>query len=358
LDIYGYDLSTDTDRDGVPNWLDPDRPDPDPVESLVCELPYSGGWKTDISGNFIVFSYDHDGIIGIGGYDLNQKREFTVTNSTLGRIAPAICNEKVVWMDYRNGNWGIWGYSLHHDSDEDGTPDIFDPDRPELNKAGVQLSRVHLWPDPWPTSELPAVSERVAVWEFHSYVMNRVTIFGYDLQLESDEDDIPNWLDYDRPWDTNKGNTPDTLAMFCLTPNGISWRGGLAADGNFVVWEEGMDEVWDWGGAGMDSCLIYGYDLSVDTDGDGTPNYLDRDRPDPDPAEFRITTTPTKRGGGWNNGLAISGNWIVWIDFRNGNADIYGYDLSEDTDGDGTPNYCDPDRPNPDPAEKPIITDP
>lgn len=74
-------------------------------------------------------------------------------------------------------------------------------------------------------------------------------------------------------------------------------------------------------------------------------------------AEFSITSTPTKRGGGWNNGPAISGNWVVWIDYRNGNADIYGYDLSEDTDGDSIPNYCDPDCPIPDPAEKPIITD-
>jgi len=356
-DIFGYDLSIDTDNDGVPNWLDPDRPDPDPAEFLVCDLPYSGGWKTDISGKFVVFSYENEGISGIGGYDLNLKREFTVTTSTLGRIAPAICNGKAVWMDYRKGNWAIFGCSLYHDSDDDGTPDIFDPDRPEPNTTGVQLSRVHWWPDPWPTYELPAVSERVSVWEFHRYVMNQINIYGYDLQIDSDEDGVPNWLDHDRPWDYTKG-LPDTFAMFCITPNRPGWRGGLAAYGNFFVWEEGLDKAWEWSGSGMDSCLIHGYDLSVDTDGDGTPNYLDPDRPHPDPAEFRITTIPTKRGGGWNNGPAISGNWVVWIDYRNGNADIYGYDLSEDTDEDGIPNYCDADRPNPDPAEKPVITDP
>jgi len=336
-DIYGYDLSIDTDRDGVPNWLDPDRPDPDPAEFLVCELPYAEPWKTDISGKFIAFSYTYQGMMGIGGYELADNKEFLISPGRLGRVAPAICNGIVTWGDFRAGRWCIQAYSVYHDSDEDGTPDIYDPDRPDPTWAGKPLSLPNRWWD----SHLPDVSERAAVWEVHGGGIP-VVIWGYDLKLDSDHDGVPNWLDSDRPW-------PDTLASFCLIPDRGGKRGAVAASGNFIVWEEGLN----------DSSDVHGYDLSVDTDDNGIPNYLDPDRPAPDPAEFVITSAPGKQGGAASNyGPAISGNWVVWIDYRNGNADIYGYDLSEDTDGDGIPNYCDADRPNPDPAEKPIFTDP
>jgi len=115
-----------------------------------------------------------------------------------------------------------------------------------------------------------------------------------------------------------------------------------AVSGDIILWT-------DYRNGNSD---IYLYDLSVDSDSDGIPNYLDEDRPDPDPAEVQVTMDTSDQLD-----PAISGEIIVWEDYRNGNYDIYMYDLSVDSDGDGIPNYLDDDRPHPDPAERQITTD-
>jgi len=72
----------------------------------------------------------------------------------------------------------------------------------------------------------------------------------------------------------------------------------------YVVWE-------DWRDPGDPQSDIYVYDLSVDTDGDGTPNWKDDDRPNPDPAEAQLTET------WWPEEFPdISGRKAVWLDLR------------------------------------------
>jgi beta propeller repeat protein len=88
--------------------------------------------------------------------------------------------------------------------------------------------------------------------------------------------------------------------------------------GNLIVWEDWRD---------LTQGDIYCYDLSVDSDGDGIPNWKDSDRPNPDPAERRLTNTP------WTEEYPdVSGHTVVWMDFRRDigaspMADIYGLDL-------------------------------
>jgi beta propeller repeat protein len=138
-------------------------------------------------------------------------------------------------------------------------------------------------------------------------------------------------------------------------------QGKPAISGDFVVWNENIFEngSWNW--------EIFLYDLSVDTNNDDLPNYLENSstsgRPDPDPARVRITYNASNQLG-----PDVYGNIIVWEDNRYGNFDIFMYDLSEDTDGDDIPNYLDSDDDgdsildvddeDPDPAESRITNNP
>jgi len=101
------------------------------------------------------------------------------------------------------------------------------------------------------------------------------------------------------------------------------------------------------GGDPDDQPGLYAYDLEEDTDGDGTPNYLDDDRPYPDPALFPITTADPETGAGvFRRAPAIDdveGCIVVWQDYRDGFWAIYGLDLCLDSDEDGTPDVREPD---------------
>src|SRR3990170_103260 len=68
---------------------------------------------------------------------------------------------------------------------------------------------------------------------------------------------------------------------------------------------------------------IYLYALSIDSDSNGIPNYLESPKPSPDPAEERLTDNPS-------NQLSpkISGDKVVWQDSRDGNSEIYLYNLT------------------------------
>jgi len=86
--------------------------------------------------------------------------------------------------------------------------------------------------------------------------------------------------------------------------------------GNYVVWLDGRNG----GGNNFD---VYLYDLSVDSDLDGIPNYKDGDRPNPDPALRRITTSPSVD----NAGPKVYGHRVVWYQNASPNAKVYSYDL-------------------------------
>jgi beta propeller repeat protein len=86
---------------------------------------------------------------------------------------------------------------------------------------------------------------------------------------------------------------------------------------NWVVWQEFRNEDWD----------IYAYNLSVDSDGNGVPNYLETPQLVNDPALVRITNNPYLQGE-----PDIYGDTIVWTDFRNGNPDIYAFTFSNSTE--------------------------
>ncbi len=116
----------------------------------------------------------------------------------------------------------------------------------------------------------------------------------------------------------------------------------VPASGNHycVVWEDyrnDPDKLSDPSNFLLDNSDIYISDLTVITD----------------PINHRTAVYPLCTGPGPQFAPRISGNLVVWEDWRDGNqADIYCYDLSVDSDGDGIPNWKETVRPNPDPAER------
>jgi hypothetical protein len=87
---------------------------------------------------------------------------------------------------------------------------------------------------------------------------------------------------------------------------------------------------------------IHIYNLTVDTDEDGIPNYLENNRPQPDPADCLI---PVRASHPLN--IHITDGKLVY----DANGGVYFYDLTMDSDGDGIPNYLENPPLSPDPAE-------
>ena len=295
--LYAYDLEEDTDGDGTPNYLDDDRPYPDPAL-------------------FPITTADPE------------------TGAGVFRRSPAIDDVEgciVVWQDYRDGFWAIYGLDLCLDSDDDGTPDVREPDF-DPTWSGYRISCCSaLWHR---DQQAPAISYPIVVYEDMDWRDGVVQVSGYDLSVDSNNDGIPNWRDPDRPWPWYED--PARIHFAVGTNPAISWP--------IVTWV-------DWHKpADID---LYGYDLTVDSDGDGVPNFRDPDRPCDDPAIFPVTTAT-----GDQYAPAISYPLAVWADVREGGLDLWGYDFSVDSDGDGVPNYLDPDRPQKDPAEFPINRSP
>ncbi len=94
--------------------------------------------------------------------------------------------------------------------------------------------------------------------------------------------------------------------------------------GNLVVWE-------DWRDTSEIQSDLYLYDLSVDSDGDGIPNWKETVRPSPDPAETRLTNSY------WPEEFPdIDGTTVVWMDLRRdtgigGMIDIYAWEIYSPT---------------------------
>ena len=156
---------------------------------------------------------------------------------------PDISGNTVVWMDERNGNKDIYGYNLD---------------------TGTEFPVITDSTDQWN----PDIAGDIVVWmasDNESY-----DIYGYNL--------------------SSKTGFP-----ICTDP-AAQWYPRVS--GNTVVWTDERNDDND----------IYGYDLSTDT-------------------EFPICTAV-----GEQDSPVISGDIVVWRDMRTHQPGIYGYDLSSGTE--------------------------
>ncbi len=138
-DIYAYDLSVDSDGDGVPNWKDEPYGAGEASFAIVpvCENIYEQR-DVDIWENTVVWK-DYRNDIGdsnrdIYAYDLSEKRELQITSEPHNQFQPAIYGDTVVWVDMRDGTPAIYGknlssgeeFRLYESENPQRYPDIWD----------------------------------------------------------------------------------------------------------------------------------------------------------------------------------------------------------------------------------------
>ena len=116
-DVYAYDLSVDSNGDGIPNWKERSYGAGDAQMAIkpLCVNIYEQK-DVAISGNIVVWKdYRNDtgnGDRNIFGYNLKTGKEFQITSEKHNQFQPAIYGDKVVWADTRNGNSAVYGKNL------------------------------------------------------------------------------------------------------------------------------------------------------------------------------------------------------------------------------------------------------
>lgn len=366
-EIFLYNLSEDTDGDTIPNYLENERPYPDPAKIRITYDPgdqlfpqiydnlivwedqrnvsnwdiylYNLTVDTDNDNvpNYIDTDDDGDDVPDLEDED-EDPAEIRITHNPAHQTNPAVYGSKIVWEDLRKGDRDIYMYDLITET--------------EVCIVGVHekgsISKYR------PLQYNPRIHGDKITYENMSGFGGNVDIYMYNLSVDSDGDGIPNWCDEDRP-ESDPAETKvidhpnddnynaiygDMIAFvrnknvyvydlieeneYKLT-NNTDWRidKAISIYGTKIVWGFDIDR--------KDS--IFMYDLALDTDDDGTPNYRDEDDDgddipdsqdsDPDPALIQITDEPKNQ-----ENPKIYANKIVWQDYRNtSHTDIYMHEL-------------------------------
>lgn len=272
-----------------------------------------GAVEPDISGNMIVWADTRSSPDGTGeglniyGYDLNAKRELSVCTAQGDQRYPIIDGDKIVWEDLRNtqggNNYDVYMYDLSTNAET----------------AICTENSAQCWAN---------IQGEKITW--HTYEDNNNQVYLYDLSTETQTQLVPSRAAHEMP----------------------------SIYGDKVVWVDTTNDKYG---------DIYLYNLSVDTDNDGIPNYLDDDL-DGDGIPNRFDSTagtggsqvpgiinrnqssgsndpaliPITNGDGFYQGYpAIYGDKIIWVDSRNdpnpndnvlANTDIYMYDLARNSE--------------------------
>lgn len=252
-----------------------------------------------IYGDIVVWEDDRNGNDDIYGYDLSTSTEFQITTDTNDQGSPALYGNIVVWEDDRKGG-GIYGYNLS-------------------TKEEFMISDNASWRSD------PVIYDNIVVWvngpPDHVFGYNLTT--GEEFQITATEQgnevergnpaiykDIVIWEEERSDRDLIYGYRLSTGEEFQVCPNPFPFfefgRHDPAIYGDTVVWTEGLENV------------LYAYNMSTgekirvgtaDMDGCLLPG--------------RVVYVGSEI-------IAIYGDVVVWVDCRNDNEDIYGYNLSTD----------------------------
>jgi TolB protein len=259
-------------------------------------------------------------ILLVAVYGLQDSNEVQITTHPANQMQPAVYRDTVVWADERNGNLDIYGYNLSTHEEFQITRSPLPEFRPDIYGDIVVWVEAEAQ-DSWHISacylstgeticltpekticENPAICGTVVVWEEAKY--NARNIRGYDfststyLEITDDKnfqinpaigESIIVWEGHERLSGDIYGLNLENHHRFQIAQEGLS-NSRLAVWDTIVVWE-----------------------------GRGTINWIDLKTG----KKTRIESPSVKQCP------QIHDTIIVWEDYRNKNADIYGYDLAK-----------------------------
>lgn len=293
--------------------------------------------KVAVSQGVVVWRSDRAGAQGLWGYynpSCSDAGPFTSTQiitpfhivSRANAHAPALSGEMLTFDTWApKGEWYVALVVL--DANDNGVPDASEPG---YDPADANL----IIPVSSPAYLGPGIVQRLSdVYADDDYKI----ACWYDNTGEVDSiecNDLRHWNEPD-PWKYRFEVATSTLISL------TDFSGIIAVHRNLVIWTDARD----FDLSGFD---IYIADLDVDKD--GTLNHEDGDAT----PVFSLVNRPYAQ-----EHPDIWWPFVVWSDRRNHNQpDIYAYDLSLDSDGDGIYNWQDADRFCIDPAEFPVTLNP
>lgn len=258
-------------------------------------------------------------ILLVAVFGLKDSNEIQITSHPANQMQPAVYKDTVVWADERNGNLDIYGYNLSTREEFQITRSPFPEFRPDIYGDIVVWVEAEAQ-DSWHISacylsigeticltpekticENPAIYGTVVIWEETGFKGRNIR--GYDfssgtyLQITDDEDYQINpaigegtvvWEAHGNAKTNIHGMNLGTHHQFIVADERLS-NSKLAAWDTTVVWE--------------DLGSLYWIDLKTGR-------------------KTRIEPPSVKQCPRIYDGI------IVWEDYRNKNADIFGYDLA------------------------------
>ncbi len=196
--------------------------------------------------------------------------ESQITTNDSNQEYPAICGDRIVWQDSRDGNYTLYLYDISTSSE---TPIV--SGYPQFD---------------------PVIYEDKIVWQSGNIYLYNLSTFSKD-QITNQSGRYPAIYDNKIVWESSHIYMYDLLTLKetqITNNNNTSYQEYPAIFSNRIVWGDWRNRNWD----------IYMYDLSTQKELQITANESDQVRP------------------------AIYGDRIVWVDSRNGYPNIYMYNLS------------------------------